>query len=211
MTPGKAWHFATAVLASFAVVFQLVLVWQGNAVLDDVNPPDLGERLIRFFGYFTVLSNILIAAVAWTLALGRDNESSGWRTLRLTSLVAITVTGVVHWFLLRPLLDLTGSDYLADKLLHVAVPLLAVIGWVAFGPRGRVKGRDVVASLTFPIAWLVYTLIRGAITGFYPYPFLDADAEGYAAVSVASLGIAVLFVGLAALAWKGDERLAQTR
>jgi len=158
-----------------------------------------------------VLSNILIAWVGWTLVLGRDTDAAGWRTLRLTSLVAIAVTGVVHWFLLRPLLELEGADYLADKLLHVAVPLVAVIGWVAFGPRGRVQARDVVASLVFPIAWLVYTLVRGSITGFYPYPFLNADVEGYAAVSIACVGIAVLFVGVAALAWKGDGRLARTQ
>ena len=210
MSRSRTWHLVTAVLASFAVVFQLVLVWQGNAVLDDVNPPGLGERLIRFIGYFTVLSNILVAVVAWTLALGRDKEGAAWRTLRLTSLVAIAVTGIVHWFLLRPLLDLEGADYLADTLLHVAVPLVAVIGWVVFGPRGRVRGRDVLASLVFPIGWLAYTLVRGAITGFYPYPFLDADAEGYAAVALISVAIAVLFVGVAALAWKGDARLART-
>jgi hypothetical protein len=210
MSRGRAWHLGLALLAAFAVVFQLVLVWQGHAVLDETDPPSLGERLIRFIGYFTVLANILVAWVSSTIALGRDRDTAGWRTLRLTSLVAITVTGLVHWFMLRPLLDLHGGDYLADKLLHVAVPLAAVIGWVAFGPRGRVQGRDVLASLTFPIAWLLYTLVRGAITGFYPYPFLDADAEGYAAVSVACLGIALLFVGLAALAGKVDGRLART-
>ena len=211
MSPGRAWHLGLALLAAFAVGFQLVLVWQGHGVLDETDPPSLGERLIRFIGYFTVLSNILVAWVSATIALGRDRDTAGWRTLRLTSLVAITVTGLVHWFLLRPLLDLHGSDHLADKLLHVAVPLVAFIGWVAFGPRGRVQRRDVLASLAFPILWLVYTLVRGAITGFYPYPFLDADAEGYAAVSAVSLGIAVLFVGLAALARKGDGRLARTR
>lgn len=210
MDRGRGWHLVTALVATGAVLFQLVLVWQGNAVLDDVEPPALGERLVRFIGYFTVLSNILVAVVTWTLALARDDDGTGWRVLRLTSLVGITVTGVVHWFLLRPILDLSGADYLADKLLHVVVPLLAVIGWVAFGPRGRVRGRDVLAALVFPIAWLGYTLVRGAVTGFYPYPFLDVDDRGYAAVAVACVGIAVLFVGLATVAWTVDERLGRT-
>ncbi|KRF34852.1 Pr6Pr family membrane protein [Nocardioides sp. Soil805] len=210
MDRGRGWHLVTAVVATGAVLFQLVLVWHGNAVLDDVEPPALGERLVRFIGYFTILSNILVAVVTWTLALARDGDDTGWRVLRLTSLVGITVTGVVHWFLLRPILDLSGADYLADKLLHVVVPLLAVVGWVAFGPRGRVRGRDVLAALVFPVAWLAYTLVRGAVTGFYPYPFLDVDDQGYAAVAVACLGIAVLFVALAAAAWKLDDRLGRT-
>jgi hypothetical protein len=56
MSRGRVWHLATAALATFAVVFQLVLVWQGHAVLDETDPPSLGERLIRFIGYFTVLA-----------------------------------------------------------------------------------------------------------------------------------------------------------
>ena len=117
---------------------------------------------------------------------------------------------MVHWFLLRPILDLSGADYVADTLLHVVVPLLAVVGWIAFGPRGRVQGGDVLGALVFPVAWLVYTLVRGAATGFYPYPFLDVGEQGYAAVAVACVGIAALFVGLSALAWKADDRLART-
>ncbi|WP_457208267.1 Pr6Pr family membrane protein [Nocardioides sp. P5_C9_2] len=210
MDRARGWHLVTALVATAAVLFQLVLVWQGNAVLDDVDPPALGERLVRFVGYFTILSNILVAVVTWTLALGRDTDATAWRVLRLTSLVAITVTGVVHWFLLRPILDLSGADYVADKLLHVVVPLLAVIGWVACGPRGRVRRSDVLASLVFPIAWLAYTLVRGAVTGFYPYPFLDVEERGYAAVALACLGVAVLFVALAGAAWKADDRLERT-
>ena len=45
----------------------------------------------------------------------------------------IAVTGLVHWFLLRPLLHLHGADLVADKLLHLAVPLLAVVGWLSSG------------------------------------------------------------------------------
>jgi hypothetical protein len=207
MDRARGWHLVTAVCATGAVLFQLVLVWQGGAVLDDVDPPALGERLVRFVGYFTILSNVLVAVVTWTLALARDRDDAGWRVLRLTSLVGITVTGVVHWFLLRPILDLSGADHLADRLLHVVVPLLTVIGWVAFGPRGRIRGRDVVAALTFPVVWLVYTLVRGSATGFYPYQFLDVGRHGYAAVALACLGVAVLFITLAALAWKADDRL----
>lgn len=211
MTPGRAWHLLTALVATFAVVFQLALVWQGSVILDETDPPALGERLIRFISYFTILSNILVVWVTFTLALGRDDDSDGWRTLRLTSLIGIAVTGLVHWFLLRPLLDLDGADFVADKLLHLVVPLLALIGWLVFGPRGRIVARDVWRALVFPIVWLVYTLVRGAISGWYPYPFLDVDEQGYAAVAVACLGVALLFVALAALAWKGDERLARTR
>lgn len=211
MTTARWWHLLTAVVATFALVLQLVLVWQGHLILDEVKPPSLGERLVRFFGYFTILSNALVAYSAWTIALGRDRDTLWWRLLRLDGLIGITVTFVVVQVLLKGSYELDGADLLADNLLHVVVPALAVIGWLVLGPRHRVRRSDLLPALAFPVAWLVYTLIRGEIVDWYPYPFLDAGKHGYGQVAATCLAIAVLFVGLAALAWKGDERLSRTR
>ncbi|MEO5664333.1 MAG: Pr6Pr family membrane protein [Nocardioides sp.] len=211
MTTARWWHLLTALVATFALVLQLVLVWQGHLILDEVKPPSLGERLVRFFGYFTILSNALVAYSAWTIALGRDRDTLWWRLLRLDGLIGITVTFVVVQVLLKGTYELDGADLLADNLLHVVVPALAVIGWLVFGPRHRVRRSDLLPALAFPVAWLVYTLIRGEIVDWYPYPFLDAGKHGYGQVAATCLAIAVLFIGLAALAWKGDERLSRTR
>ena len=64
------------------------------------------------------------------MALARDPAYDGprWRVLRTAAVTGITVTGLVHWFLLRPLLHLHGADLVADKLLHLVVPILAVVG-----------------------------------------------------------------------------------
>ena len=98
-----------------------------------------------------------------------------FRALRLDALVLAVGGGVVHWFLLRPLLDLDGADLLADKLLHIVVPLLCLVGWLTFGPRGLITPRDVGAFLVVPVGWLVYTLVRGAFVDWYPYPFVDVE------------------------------------
>jgi hypothetical protein len=203
----RVWHGATFVVASFALVAQLVLVVQGARVLVDVDPPSLTERLIRLVGYFTIQSNILVAGTAFTLLLRPDRDGPGWRVVRVAAVVGITITGIVHWFFLRPLLDLTGWSYLCDKLLHVVVPLLAVVGWLLFGPRPRVRARDWLLALIWPAVWLAYTLTRGAVTGFYPYPFLDVGELGAASVVVAALGITAMFVAVASLLWLGDRRL----
>ncbi len=211
MTPSRWWHLLTAVVATFALVLQFVLVWQGSSILETEAPPALGERIIRFFGYFTILSNALVAYSSWTIALGRDRDTLWWRLLRIDGLIGITVTFVVVQVLLKGLVELDGADLLADNLLHVVVPVLAVIGWLVLGPRHRVRRSDLLPALGFPIAWLVYTLTRGEVVEWYPYPFLDAGEHGYGQVAATCLAISALFVGLAALAWKGDERLARPR
>jgi len=201
----RAWQFLTGVLATIAVVFQLYLVWQGHAVLDETNRPSLGTRLERFFSYFTVLSNILVAVTSLAIAF-RATETHLLRVLRLDALVGIAVTGVVHWFFLRPLLDLHGQDYVADKLLHMAVPLVAVVGWLVFGPRGWLSSRVLVLSAIYPVLYFAWTLIHGAIVDWYPYPFTDVNLHGYGVVLLNGLGVVALFgaFGFGAL-WLDDR------
>lgn len=209
MTPRSArlWHGLTAVVAVGALVLQLVLVIRGGRVLDEVEPPELGTRLLRFIAYFTIQSNVLVALTSAQLARDPLRDGPVWRVLRLAAAVGITVTGVVHFLLLRPLLDLHGADQVADKLLHLAVPLLAVTGWVLFGPRPRVEPRDVRLTLCWPVAWVVETLVVGALTGWYPYPFLDHREEhGTLGVVLSVAAITLFFLSLLALARLVDQR-----
>jgi hypothetical protein len=207
VSTARGWHLLTALVAGFAVVLQLVLVIQGHAVLDDVEPPGLATRLVRFISYLTIWSNILVAVVAATLVADPFRDGRVWRALRMNAVVICFGGGVVHFFLLRPLLDLDGLDLLADRLLHVVVPLLALIGWLLFGPRKRISRSDLAPFLVVPVGWLVYTLARGAVVNWYPYPFIDVNEHGYAVVVVNCVLVSVLMLGLAVGALFLDRRL----
>lgn len=206
-TWARRWHTLTAVVVVGALLLQLGLVIAGDRALLDEEEPGLAIRLGRLVSYFTIQSNLLVAAGAITLARDPARDGASWRVLRLAGLVGITVTALVHFFLLRPLLDLHGWSFVCDKLLHMVVPALAVIGWAAFGPRPRVGGRVIVWALAWPVAWTVWTLAMGAATGWFPYPFLDFDDKGWASVLVVCGGITALFLALFGVAWALDRRL----
>src|SRR5688572_2547329 len=136
----RAFHLVTFLVAAGAVALQLVLIIQGGQHLDtepgvaNANDPDLSTRLVRFASYLTIWFNVLVAGTSAVLAAdSQRSEGRVFRALRLDALVLAVGGGVVHWFLLRPLLDLDGADLLADKLLHIVVPLLCLVGWVVFG------------------------------------------------------------------------------
>ncbi len=203
----RHWHLLTAALAAGAVLFQLVLVVRGSAVLVETDPPSLVERLGRFVCYFTIQANTLVAVATAPLARDPSYDGPRWRVLRTASVVGITITGLVHFVLLRPLLDLTGADLVADTLLHVVVPTLAFVGWLAFGPRPRTGPREVGLALIWPVAWLAVILGVRSLTGWVPYPFLDPDGDGgWAGVGVACLGVTVLFLAVSAAAYAVDRR-----
>ncbi|HWM17065.1 MAG TPA: Pr6Pr family membrane protein, partial [Microbacterium sp.] len=63
-----------------------------------------------------------------------------------------------------------------------------------FGPRPRMTWATAAFAFIWPLAWLVYTFIHGAITGWYPYPFLDVATIGFAD-SVRNSGV-VLLIGV---------------
>ncbi|WP_380164152.1 Pr6Pr family membrane protein [Jannaschia sp. R86511] len=209
-TPGlaRAWFLLTAVVVLVAVAVQVPV----SAAVETGFFARPLYRGLNVFAFFTIQSNLLVALSALLTAWQPERDGPLRRVLRLTSLVAITVTGVVYHSVLAGLVELSGWGLLADLLVHTVVPLLAVLGWLLFGPRGRTGWWVVLASAVFPVLWLVLTLVRGPLVGgFWPYPFVDVDELGWGQVLINCAGVAVLFLGLAALAHGVDRLLLRTR
>ena len=189
------------------VLIELGVVIAGVSTVLSETTESLGVRLWHFVSYFTILSNLLVIITVLPLITDPRHDGRRWRVLRLAALVMMTVTGLVHWFLLRPLSTLAGVEAVGDILVHVAVPVLTLIGWLVFGPRPRTDPRTVAWSLAWPIGWLVYTLVVGALTGWYPYPFLDVATNGVGPVAITCGAIALLLAGLAWACWRLDRVL----
>lgn len=203
--------FALAATTSLGgVLLQLVVTGTGSG--EGAFFSSRVERTLNVLAFFTVESNLIVGATCLLLALDPRRDSPIFRAARLSGVVSIAVTGVVFHTLLAGLDELTGWRAAADFLLHTATPVLAVIGWVLAGPRGRISASTVALATVFPVLWIIGTLIRGPLVGgFYPYPFIDVDELGYGRVLLNVTGVAVLFVGLAALAWRVDGALPGVR
>ncbi|WP_146240048.1 Pr6Pr family membrane protein [Prauserella flavalba] len=151
----------------------------------------LGPRFnpVTHFGYFTVLSNVFAALV---LLAGAFTEVPG--PVRGAAVLYMLTTGIVYAVLLRGI-DV-GTPLYANRILHVVLPILVAVDWLADPPRRRIALRKALWWLVFPLAYLAFTLVRGPALHWYPYPFLDPDENGYGTVAVLSLVIAVVFVAL---------------
>jgi hypothetical protein len=66
----------------------------------------------------------------------------------------------------------------------------------------------VLLSTTIPLAWLAMALVRGAIIGWYPYPFIDVSEIGYVSAFTSVAGVSAFFLVLASIAGWIDRRLA---
>jgi hypothetical protein len=166
-------------------------------------PGDAGtttERLIRLFSYFTIQSNLLVLVASALLAARPARTGRVLAVLHLDALLCIAVTGVVyHTVLADAGVNLTPSGDLANFLLHTVTPIGTWVVWLLVGPRPRFAGATVAWSVVYPLAWIAYTFARGAATGWYPYPFLDAGALGLATAARNTAVVAVGFLVLAVL------------
>lgn len=206
-----AWHAVTVAVIATALVTQLILVVSGVNVLvaDDGSTAAAPERVLRFFSYFTVQSNIVAMATGAALVRNRDRDGTGWRVARFAAILGMAVTFVVYIVVLRPLLDLEGLAWSTDVLFHYVAPVLTVAGWLVLGPWGRVDVRVLGLVIVWPVAYFVYTQLLGAATGWYPYPFLDAADHGFGRVGLNAGAITVLVLVIGAALVVVDRRLGQ--
>lgn len=212
----RLWHGSVAVLVLLAIILQMVIAIRANGPAPEVTTGLLRGthafgRVVRVFSFFTIQSNLLCGITALTLALNPNRDGRIWRALRLASLFGITVTGVVYSAILADIHEPNGcTEILVNTIVHYVVPVMTVAGWLLFGPRPRIERRTVLLSLVFPVLWIIYTLIRGAITHWYPYPFTDADALGYGRVALNGAIVIVLLGAVSGAFAYGDQRLRAT-
>lgn len=160
-----------------------------------------GEAVWRFFGYFTLLTNLLVAFTVTAWAIRRPPSAR----VVATAAVNIVLVGAVYHVLLASRWDPQGLQLIADRLVHTATPMLFAAFWLLVVPRGMLDWRDAAWMLLYPAAYLVYLLARGAGDGFYPYWFIDLPTLGWTQVAINSAGLLALF-GAASVALVALDR-----
>jgi hypothetical protein len=128
--------------------------------------------------------------------------------LRVDALVGITVTGIVYSTVLARMHEPKGWEQTTtNATFHYIAPLLAVIGWLMFGPRPRIDRATVRWSLVWPVLWFGYTIVHGVVSDWYPYPFVSVIDHGYGRVLLNALAVTGVLGAVAAAFAFGDRKL----
>lgn len=177
-------------IAAIAIVVAITAQFLHTASLTTVYP-------LNFFGYFTNQSNI-IAAVAFAISalfIFSKRAQPDWLIyLRALATVVMAIVGIVYnTILVNAGLDDSFNLQWSNDILHIWIPIYAVLDWALFGDRKKLPFDKLWVMLIYPVIWLVVVLIRGASDGWVPYPFLD-PATGYASVAVYCLIISAVTI-----------------
>ena len=183
---------AIALLVWFGVVLQLVLSLQ----LAAANGKSIGQGLIVYFGFFTVLTNILVGlTLTWPLAAPRSRFGQFFAGASLRAAVAANIlfVGIAYHLLLRHIWQPQGWQWLADMLLHYATPAIFCLHWGLTRPKTPLSWTDPLLWCLYPAAYFAYALARGPLVNSYPYPFIDVTTLGYGQTLLNALAMMVAF------------------
>ncbi|KPC32800.1 Uncharacterized protein ABJ99_1653 [Pseudomonas syringae pv. cilantro] len=198
-----------ACLGWAGLVIQLYLIFIGR----HADHASLLGGLVRFFSFFTVLTNTLVA-VALSCAL-TERQSAGHRLFRHPVVcagiaVSIALVGLAYNILLRHLWHPQGWQWVADELLHDVMPLGFVLYWWLFVPKGHLRFKHIALWAMYPVVYFAYVLLRGDMIGDYLYPFIDVGTIGFLSAFINALGVLLGFV-LIALLLVGIDQWAARR
>jgi len=202
-----------AALGWFALVLQL---WLSMQLTQSQGKGVLSGAWI-YFGFYTVLTNILVALAFTAGATGpRGPVTRFFNRPGVNTAIAmsIVVVSAIYNLMLRQLWNPQGWQLFADMTLHDVMPPAFLLYWWLAIPKPSLRWSQVLAWQSYPAGYFAYVLVRGAQNGWYPYPFLDVNTLGYLRVVgdallvlLVFIAVAVALVGLAR--WQTRRLLAQ--
>ena len=197
------------VVVTIAAIAALV-GWGGLALQLALLTEKVGliEGLWRFVGFFTILTNFGAAVVATALVFRPASALAGGRA-RLMAATSILMVGLVYSIALRALWNPTGLQGLADEALHDAAPLLWLALWL-LAPHQRLAWSEIRWALLPPVVYVAYSLLRGAVEGWYAYWFLDPSTQT-AGDFLLSLVVLLCAFSIAAALLIGADRVLAAR
>lgn len=194
----KVWRILIALVACLGPALQYGLMVQDETLVS------AAVKSVEFFSYFTILSNMLAAAaltaplIAPSIGFATWAEQSGPRAAIATYL---TITAVVYHTMLAWQWDPQGLRYVSNAILHTVTPAAYLIDVALRGGRDEARWIAAVKAMAFPALFGVWTLVHGALSGWYPYPFMNVIKRGYPPVvltmvqmSLAFMVVALIFV-----------------
>ena len=188
-----------------------------------------------FYVHFTNISNyfclgIMIACLVQTIKKKEDSYVNAAPLLKFIGMLGILLTFLVFNIMLA---GAEGRNPQANwrvgsLLFHVLLPIMYIADWFLFYERKQSKWYYPIASIGFPLAYVVFLLIQAIILGFntsilipttttpliYPYFFVNIDTQGVGGVlmwiailSVAFVAMGFAFYGLDRLEKKTKNRM----
>ena len=187
-----------------------------------------------FYVHFTNISNFFCLGVMFTALFQTIRKKEDRYVKAAPMLKFIGILGILLTFLVFNIM-LAGAEgrdpqanwRIGSLLFHVLLPIMYIADWFLFYERKQCKWYYPIASIGFPLAYVIFLLIQAIILGFdssilipttttpliYPYFFVNIETQGIpgvlmwiAILSVAFVAVGFGFYGLDRISKKQKEK-----
>ena len=220
---------AQLIYQTFYCTLGLVGCVASLGIFDNIN-------IIRwdFYVHFTNISNFLCIAVMLTALIQTTKKSSDSYVSAVPVLKFIGMLGILLTFLVFNIM-LAGAEgrdpqanwRIGSLAFHVVLPIMYIADWFLFYERKKCKWYYPIASIAFPLAYVIFLLIQAIILKFdssilipttstpliYPYFFVNLDTQGVGGVlmwigilTAAFVAVGFIFFGLDKLGKKASSK-----
>lgn len=172
----------------------VAIIWQFSAGLSRGN-----FNIVNFFSFFTIESNILacLVLVVSSMKLLKGKETYTLEVFRGGATLYMVMTGIIYFFLLSGLEESLQTPIpFVNVVLHYVGPIVMAFDWLIDSGRFKIAFTTGLSWLVFPLVYVGYSLFRGIVVNWYPYPFLNPTDDGYFQVLMVSLIILPFIVAL---------------
>ena len=180
-----------------------------------------GNSCLMLTAYYTMLTNIMcFVYFGYLVVVDREHENP---MVKGGIVMGIVLTGLGYHLLLSMAdVSLGGTTTpfftFSNLCVHTFTPLLAIVDYLLFTPKGEYKWYYPFAWLVLPALYMIFIFIRAAVssnvfygydgTSRYPYPFIDVDVLGGGKVTLMILLMVVIYVALGFASYGVDKLLA---
>ena len=180
-----------------------------------------------FYVHFTNISNffcigVMLAALIQTAKKKEDGYVSAAPIMKFIGMLGILLTFLVFNIMLAGARDPQLNWRVGSLVFHVVLPIMYIADWFLFYERKKCKWYYPIASIGFPLAYVIFLLIQAIalrfdtsvlITGtttplIYPYFFVNLDTQGVPGVLMWILILLAAFVAVG-FAFLGLDRLGK--
>ena len=177
-----------------------------------------------FYVHFTNISNylclgVMVAGLVQTIKKKDDSYVSAAPVMKFIGMLGILLTFLVFNIMLAGAegRDPQANWRIGSILAHVVLPIMYIADWFLFYERKQCKWYYPIASIGFPLGYVIFLLIQAIILNFntdilipgtttpliYPYFFVNLDTQGLpgvlmwiAILTVAFVAVGYMFFGL---------------
>ncbi len=189
-----------------------ILRWLGAATILSSVVWQVTDRLAHnlfrpaeYFSYFsiqgTLIAAVMLAYTGW-LSWSGTLEKKQVTIARISATTYSLVTALVYNLLLRNSAgDIRDAGYawpvVPNEIMHVWAAVIMVLDLLFVAGAFKLKLRASLWVALYPLAWLVFSVTRGMLDGWWAYWFLNPNEPGGIPGMLQYVGgITVLMIGL---------------